>query len=214
MKYFLPVLIVFVTGTATANTSDPNVHYLVAGKSVAPWELSLQFGKVVLESQSGQTARASLVAEPSNRNGENDAIRFTWSPKGVKNEWGTDDTSVQTITLINRMAHVDISSVVDQAALTVDLRVIRAPSRQVTITLETAWDWRTRAGVPLRSALRTVPRNEWTSIPIPLRCFLGDNEAFDFSQLTGILLQTGGRMELEISDIRLTAYPAEMANCG
>ena len=158
--------------------------------------------------------RASLVAEPANRNGENDAIRFTWSPKGVKNEWGTDDTSVQTITLINRMAHVDISSVVDQAALTVDLRVLRAPSSQVTITLESAWDWQKRAGVSLRSALRTIPGNEWTSIPIPLRCFLGDNEAFDFGQLTGIQLQTGGRMELEISDIRLTAYPAEMANCG
>ena len=214
MKYFLPVLVAFVTGTAAANPSDPNVHYLVAGKSIAPWELSLQFGKVLLENQSGETARASLVAEPSNRNGENDAIRFTWSPKGVKNEWGLDDKSVQTITLINRMAHVDISSVVDQAALTVDLRVLRAPSSQVTITLETAWDWKTRAGVALRSALRKVPKNEWISIPIPLRCFLGDNEAFDFSQLTGIQLQTGGKMELEISDIRLTAYPAEMASCG
>ncbi len=213
MKYLLPVLIAFVAGTATANPSDPNVHYLVAGKSIAPWELSLQFGNVVLENQSGQTVRASLVAEPANRNGEYDAIRFTWSPKGVKNEWGTDDTSVQTITLINRMAQVDISPVVDQAALTVDLRVIDAPSRPVTITLEAAWDWQTRSGVPLRSALRNIPRNEWISIPIPLRCFLGDNEAFDFSQLTGIQLQTGGRMELEISDIRLTAYPAERANC-
>ena len=213
MKYLLPVLIAFVAGTATANPSDPNVHYLVAGKSIAPWELSLQFGNVVLENQSGQTVRASLVAEPANRNGEYDAIRFTWSPKGVKNEWGTDDTSVQTITLINRMAQVDISPVVDQAALTVDLRVIDAPSRPVTITLEAAWDWQTRSGVPLRSALRNIPSNEWISIPIPLRCFLGDNEAFDFSQLTGIQLQTGGRMELEISDIRLTAYPAERANC-
>lgn len=214
MKYFLPVLIVILTETAAANPSDPNVNYMVAGRSIAPWELSLQFGTVVLDSLSGQTARASLVAEPANRNGESDAIRFTWSPKGVKNEWGADDTNVQTITLINRMAHVDISPVVDQAALTVDLRVIRAPTGQVTITLESAWDWRARAGVPLRSALRSIPRNEWISVPIPLRCFLGNNEAFDFGQLTGIQLQTGGRMELEISDIRLTGYPAEMANCG
>ncbi len=214
MKYFLPVLVGLVTVNATANTSDPNVHYLVAGKGVAPWELSLQFGEVLLDNQSGQTVRASLVAEPANRNGESDAIRFTWSPKGVKNEWGTDDTSVQTITLINRAAPVNISSVVDQAALTVDLRVINRPSRPVTITLESAWDWRTWSGVPLRSALRGVPRNEWISIPVPLRCFLGDNEAFDLSQITGIQLQTGGRMELEISDIRLTAYPAEQSDCG
>ena len=78
-------------------SQDPNVSYIVAGESVVPWELSLQFGQVALENKSGETVRGSLVAEPASRNGENDAIRFTWSPKGVKSQWGTDDTSVQTI---------------------------------------------------------------------------------------------------------------------
>ena len=214
MKYYVSILMVLLTGTATANPSDPNVNYLVAGNSVAPWELSLQFGKVVLENQSGETIRGSLIAEPASRNGENDAVRFTWSPKGVKNEWGSDDTSVQTITLINRMAHVDISSVIDQAALTMDVRVIKAPNKLVTITLEAAWDWKTRSGVPLKGVFRKIPKKEWISVPIPLRCFLKENEDFDFSKLTGIQLQTGGKMQIEISDLRLTAYPADKVNCG
>ena len=197
-----------------ALSNDPNVNYIVAGNSVAPWELSLQFGQVAIENQSGETVRDSLVAEPASRNGENDAIRFTWSPKGVKNEWGSDDKSVQTISLINKMAQVDISSVVDQAALTMDVRVIKAPNKLVTITLESEWDWETRTGVALKSTLRQIPKKEWISVPIPLRCFLKDNEDFDFSKLTGIQLQTDGKMQIEISDLRLTAFPPDQVDCG
>ena len=199
---------------APALSNDPNVNYIVAGDSVVPWEMSLQFGQIELENKSGETVRGSLVAEPASRNGENDAIRFTWSPKGVKNEWGADDTSVQTISLINKLAHVDISSVVDHAALTMDVRVIKAPNKHVTITLEAAWDWETRAGVPLKSALRSIPKKQWISVPIPLRCFLMDKEDFDFSKVTGIQLQTGGKMQLEISDLRLTAFPPDQVDCG
>ena len=209
----MTVAVALCLAAAPALSNDPNVNYLVAGQSVVPWELSLQFGKVVLENQSGETVRGSLVAEPANRHGENDAIRFTWSPKGVQNEWGSDDTSVQTITLINRMAQVDISPVVDQAALTMDIRVIKAPNKLVTLTLEAAWDWQTRSGVPIKSALRKVKKNEWISLPVPLRCFLKDKEDFDFSKLTGIQLQTGGKMQIEISDVRLTAFPADKVNC-
>ena len=48
-----------------ATTHPERVEYLYSKRF--EWELSPQFGEVVLESQSGQTARASLVAEPSNR---------------------------------------------------------------------------------------------------------------------------------------------------
>lgn len=214
MKYFLTIVTILLTGAAAADSNDPNIYYLVAGKSVAPWELSLKFGEVQLENGSGETTRGSLVAEPANRNGNSDAIGFTWTPKGVTNQWGKDDTSVQTITLINRMAAVDIAPLVDQAALTMDVRVIRAPNKHVTLTLEAAWDWQTRANVPLKSVLRKIPKKEWISVPIPLRCFLKDKEDFDLSKLTGIQLQTGGKMQLEISDIRLTAFPADQVNCG
>ncbi|MGB5512585.1 MAG: putative glycoside hydrolase [Woeseiaceae bacterium] len=215
MKYVLSILMVLVTGTATANPSDPNIHYVVAGKSIVPWELSLQFGKVMLDDQmTGETVRGSLVASPAVRNSENDAIRFKWTPKGIKNEWGTDDTSVMTISLINRTKGVDLTAIVDQAALTMDVRVIKAPNRLTTITLESAWDWQTRSDVPLKSALRSIPKNEWISVPIPLRCFLKDKEGLDFSAITGIQLQTGGKMEIEISDLRLTAFPPDKVDCG
>ena len=197
-----------------AYSNDPVANYIVAGNVVVPWELSLNFGKTVLENKTGETTRGSLAAEPAKRNTDGDAIRFTWAPKGVKNEWGSDDKGVQTITLVNSLAQVDISSVVDQAALTMDIRIIRAPNKRVTLTLEGAWDWETRAGVPLKSALRSLPKNEWVSVPIPLRCFLKGNEDFDFRTLTGIQLQTGGKMQIEISDLRLTAFPPDKVNCG
>ena len=206
---------VLVTGVAAANPSDPNIHYIVAGRSIVPWELSLQFGKVMLDDQmAGETVRGSLAASPASRNSENDAIRFKWTPKGVKNEWGTDDVNVMTISLINRMQGVDLTAVLDQAALTMDVRVIKAPNKLVTITLESAWDWETRGDVPLKSVLRKIPKNEWVSVPIPLRCFLKDNQDLDLSAITGIQLQTGGKMEIEISDLRLTAFPPDKVNCG
>lgn len=215
MKNYLLILMVLVTGTATANPADPNVQYVVAGKNIAPWELSLQFGKVILDDQmTGETIRGSLVASSASRNSENDAIRFKWAPKGVKNEWGSDDISVMTISLINRMEGIDLTPVLDQAALTMDVRVIRAPNKLVNITLESAWDWRTRGDVPLKSVLRRLPKNKWISVPIPLRCFLKDNEGLDISSITGVQLQTAGKMEIEISDLRLTAFPLDKVDCG
>lgn len=215
MKYLFSIVMLFVAGSATANPDDPNVHYVVAGKAVAPWELSLQFGKVILDDQMvGETIRGSLVANAVGRNADDDAVRFKWAPKGVKNEWGSVDTSVLTVSLVNRMQGVDLTAVLDQAALTMDVRVIKAPNKQVTVTLESAWDWETRGNVPLKSALRKIPRKEWVSVPIPLRCFLNDNEDLDFTAITGIQLHTVGKMEIEISDLRLTAFPPDQVNCG
>ena len=215
MKNLLSVLMILLGGAATADSADPNIHYVVAGQGIAPWELSLQVGKVILDDQrTGETIRGSLVASPSSRNLENDAIRFKWAPKGVKNEWGSDDINVLTVSLINRNKGIDLTPVLDQAALTIDIRVLRAPSKLVTLALECAWDWECRGEVPLKSVLRKIPRDAWISLPVPLRCFQKDNEEFDYSNVTSILIRTPGKLEVEISDIRLTAYPADKVNCG
>ena len=205
---------------AVATSPDPNINYLVSGQAVHPWELSLQFGKVKLdgETRSGETAKSSLVAVASDRSGVGvgDAMRFTWRPRGVKNQWGGDDEAVSTVSLTSPAKSVDLSPVYDQAALTMDVRVIRAPNKPVRLSLQCGWQWQCRAAVPLKSVLRRVKKNEWVTIPIPLQCFdsTGDYE-FDFSQVTTMLmLHTGGKMDLEISDLRLTAFPPDKVNCG
>lgn len=53
---------------------DPNINYFTKGRVVSPWELSLQFGQVKLDGNSGKTARGSLIIEPATRTSENDVV--------------------------------------------------------------------------------------------------------------------------------------------
>jgi hypothetical protein len=195
-----------------AQNLDHNINYFLKGRSVGPWELSLQFGQVKLDGNNGKTARGSLVIEPSNRNGENDAVALTWKPKGIKTEWGTDDVNVMTLNLINTQGVIDLSSVKNDAALAFDIKVIKGPKELVTLAMESNWNWKSRSEFPLKQVLNRLPKDEWLTIPIPLQCF--DNGKLDFKKLTTIfMLQSSGKMQIELGDIRLTAYPAAKVNC-
>lgn len=191
---------------------DPNINYFVQGRSVTPWELSLQFGQVKLEGNNGSTTRNSLVIKPATRNIENDIVSLTWRPKGIKTEWGGDDINVMTMNLMNTKAAVDLSSVKMDAALTFDVKVIQSPKELVTLSLESDWNWKSRSSFPLKQTLNRLPKKEWVSVPIPLRCF--DNGTLDYEKITTIfMLQTAGKMKIELGDIKLTAFPADKLIC-
>lgn len=203
-------LVCSIGSSAVAQTPDPNSYYLHQGTAVTPWELSLNFGDVVLgQDRTGETLRGSLTASP----GSNDnAINLKWSPKGVKNEWGAADENILTMNIINRQTLVDLTSVVDQAALVFDVRVITPPNKQVELTMECDWDWKCRSTIPIKQPLRKLPKMEWTSFPVPLQCL--DKEGFDFSKVsTSFMLSTKGRMEIELGDIRLAAFPPGQVKC-
>lgn len=214
-KKFRALISGFIAATMTpffsvAETPDPNSYYLHQGNSVEPWELSLNFGKVVLDGEkSGKTVRGSLTASPGTLN---HTVNLKWSPKGVKNEWGSENQNVLTMNVINRLNLVDLTSVVDQAALVFDVRVIRAPTKNVELTMECNWDWKCRSSIPLKQPLRSLPKKEWVSFPVPLKCF--DKDGFDFSKLsTSFMLYSAGKMEIELGDIRLAAFPADQVQC-
>jgi hypothetical protein len=195
-----------------AQNLDHNINYFLQGRSVGSWELSLQFGQVKLDGNSGKTAKGSLVIEPTSRNTENDAVGLTWRPKGIKTEWGSVDANVMTMNLINTKGAIDLSSVKMDAALAFDIKVIKGPKEFVTLAMESNWDWKTRSEFPLKQVLNRLPDDKWLTIPIPLQCF--DNGKLDFKKLTTIfMLQTTGKMQIELGDIRLTAYPADKVNC-
>lgn len=195
-----------------ANTLDSNINYYINGKSVAPWDMSLAYGKVILAESTGKTVMGSLMAKPASKKSENDALRLTWNPRGVKTEWGTVDKNVLTATLTNTQAQIDLSPVVQQAALAIDVKVIKRPKKLVDLTMECGWNWKCRSTIPLKEVLRKLPKKKWVTLPIPLRCFSNDN--FDMSKVTSIMqLQTAGKMELELGDIRLTAFPADKVTC-
>lgn len=204
------VFLLFYCAGATAQTPDPNSYYLYQGEGVGSWELSLNFGTVILDTErAGQTIRGSLTASPGSMS---NTINLKWSPKGLKNEWGTIDENVLTLNLINRLAPVDLTSVVDQAALVFDIRVIRAPKKHVDLTVECNWDWQCRSTIPIKQPLRKLPKNEWVTFPVPLQCL--DKDGFDFSKLTtSFMLQTTGKMEIELGDVRLAAFPPDQVKC-
>lgn len=192
---------------------DPNIFYIDQGEGVKPWQLSLQYGQVLLENKSGATVKDSLVAEPASRDKPNDAIRFTWNKRKVLTEWGGQNAAVSTVTLINKSGAIDLSGVKDQVALVLDLRVLERPKEHVTLSLESNWDWKTRASVPLKSVLRKLPKKQWVSLPLPLQCFKGGK--LDFSRLTSMmLLHTDGNLDLEISGARLAAFPPGKVTCN
>ncbi|MFC7291278.1 putative glycoside hydrolase [Hirschia litorea] len=198
--------------TSQAPALDPNIHYVMNGKSVGPWEYSLNYGKEILTTLPAQTTKSSLTATSATKTIEGDAIRLKWSPKGIKNEWGSPDANVMTLNLINRQTPLDFSTVQNDAALVIDVRVIRPPQKVVELNMECNWDWKCRSAVQLKSVFKKLPKNEWVSLPLPLKCFADEN--FDFSKITSpLILQTTGKMEIEVGDIRLAAFPADQAKC-
>ncbi|WP_370979073.1 putative glycoside hydrolase [Agaribacterium sp. ZY112] len=192
---------------------DPTTNYFISGQGVAPWEFSLQFGQVKLENNSGKTIKGALKASPAKRHAEGDSIRLKWTPKDVRTEWGSQNENIYYATLNNGAKHFDLSSVKDQAALVFDVRVIKAPKDHVNISMESGWDWKTRSSIPIKAPLKKLPKKKWVSFPVPLQCF--DNGKLDFSKITTVfMLNTSDKMELEIGDIRLAAFPADKVTCA
>ena len=99
---------------------DPTIFYLFEGKSVQPWQASLQFGQVTISNNAASTIRNSLSLK------QKDSLNLKWAPKNIKNEWGAIDESILTFNLINKLNHVDISSVANEAALLVEFKVIKS----------------------------------------------------------------------------------------
>ncbi|WP_341938307.1 putative glycoside hydrolase [Marinimicrobium sp. C2-29] len=205
--------LVLVSPLALSQESlDHNILYIHQGEGVAPWELSLQFGQVLLEEKRGATVKNSLVAEPASRDTENDAIRLTWNKRKVLTEWAGQNEAVSTVTLTNKTGAIDLAGVKDQVALVLDIRIIDRPSDHVTLSLESNWDWETRASIPLKTVLRRLPKKEWFSLPLPLQCFKGGD--LDFGKLTSMMqLHTDGNLELEISGAKLAAFPPDQVTC-
>ncbi|WP_096086302.1 putative glycoside hydrolase [Agaribacterium haliotis] len=196
-----------------AQQPDPNTQYLLDGKAVYPWEFSLQFGQEKIISGNGKTTKGALVASPAGKESDNDAVNLKWTPKDVRNEWGTQNENIYYVTLTNTMTAIDLSGIKDQAALVFDVKIIKPPKKHVNLWMEAGWDWKQRTSIPLKAPLKKLPKNKWISFPVPLQCF--DDGEFDFSKVTSVfMLNTMGKMEIEIGDIYLSAYPADKVKCA
>ncbi|MBU3021275.1 putative glycoside hydrolase [Aestuariibacter sp. A3R04] len=216
MKTLLSYVLVISMGAVASNrvlaNTDPNIHYFMDGLVVTPWELSLEYGKSQIdENGRAATLRDSLVLQAVDGKNGKDAVQLKWKPKGIKTEWGGVNRNILTATLTNRGGSIDLSSVVNNAAITVDIMVMSPPKELVDWTIESEWNWKQRATFGLKHVLRKLPKKKWVTLPIPLKCFGNGN--VNFSKITSIMqLSTEGKMDVIVGDIRLTAV-AEDVGC-
>jgi len=94
------------------------------------------------------------------------------------------------------------------AALALDIKVQRPPTRAVTMRAHCVYPCGAEANIT--PALRKAPRDEWVRFSIDLSCFV--KSGLDPSKVTTIpLLSTDGRLSMAISNIRLIPNAAETA---
>lgn len=192
---------------------DANIQYMTKGQAVEPWAFGLEFMKVKYQGEKVATPRSSLSAMPASKEQEGDAVRLKWNPKGIKTEWGSINQNILTANLTNTARHLNLTPVLEQAALSFDVKVNKKPKKNVELMMECGWDWQCRSKFPLKNALKRMPKGKWASLPIPLKCF--DNGSLDFSKITTVFsLMTTGKMDIEIANVQLVALPPGGASCG
>lgn len=204
---FLVVILFLCVLNAHANPKDPNIFYISQGKAVNPWSASLAFEKSPIKDGKASTIRKSLVFKES----DDGFFNLKWHPKKIKNQWGAIDTNILTFNLINKMMHANLKSVKQQAAIMLELRVNRPPKELVNFTLECDWNWECRDAYPLKQILRNAPSGEWVSIPIPLSCF--SESKIDLSKLTGMMISTIGKLNLDIRAVNLVSISDNVRGC-
>lgn len=213
IAYALSCLTLLTVSFHSLGKADPNIHYVIQGQDIKPWQSSLNFGKTLFNGEQVNTVRNSLTLEPIGDAKKGKVLNLKWKPRGIKNEWGGIDANILTYNVTNTMRHTDLTSIVNDAALTIELKVNKPPKENVELMLECGWDWKCRTKFPLKNALKRLPKGKWQMLPIPLKCLA--TEGFDFSKVTTIFsLQTLGKLDIEIANIQLTALPAGQVNCG
>jgi beta-glucosidase len=86
------------------------------------------------------------------------------------------------------------------AALALDLKVERAPTRSTFVKAQCKYPCGSEANIT--TALRKAPKNEWFRLSIDLACFV--KSGLDPSKVTTLpLLSTSGELSMSISNVRL-----------
>lgn len=193
-----------------AQAPDPQVNYIVVGESVAPWKVQIgnSLGWHDVVDRSAESTRGNIVVRPATKTVENDAIHIKWAGKKLKEHW-----SITSLKLSKNS--IDLSQIKDKAALVLEIRVIRPPTKITSIKMRCNWKGKEcEAGIQLKSVLKKLPKKKWTYLPLPLKCF--DRDGFDFTKVTDIVdIGTKGKMEIEIASIGLSALPeGQKIKCG
>lgn len=196
----LPMLLLPLTSQAQ-NTLNPNYFYLVKGELI---ERSIALGdpsnwNINIQGREGSSAGGKVSVMPTDFKATGDAIQIKWSPR---------KKMVGTLSLYGNP--IDLSKFKDAAALTIDMRVDVKPDKDVKIALGCGYPC--QADLSINKIIKTMPKGEWFSLPLPLNCFKSDN--FDLSKINGpFSIATEGKFTVSITNIRLEKLPEGDKGC-
>ncbi|MGJ8681827.1 putative glycoside hydrolase [Paraglaciecola sp.] len=204
------ILFSMLISASTVRAADPVSQYIINGEPVPKWVgfsgNSVNYF-VPLEDGMSKTAKNSLIIKSVEEDGRK-ALHMKWSGKTVKTEWGSDSTSFFTI----GRHKVDLSSVKDVAALAFEIKVIRPPKDQVTLSMRCNYSNKCKGEFPLKQILKRIEKKKWQTLPIPLKCFRKTGN-FDYTTITDLFsIETKGKLEIEIRSVQLVAAPKN-SNC-
>ncbi|WP_268234464.1 putative glycoside hydrolase [Neiella marina] len=209
LSVFVVIALVAITLPSLAASSNSQLSYIENGKPVKPWHITV--GNVLkqnikMESGEARTLNGNtIVTETSDG-----TLHGKWRGKSVKTPWGTDAESMMTLT----GRKLDLSSIVEQAAIAVKIKIKRAPNQNTTVSMLCNWGMDKCEGkFPVKHILKKFPKNQWSNLTIPLNCF-ANNGKFDYSQITNVLkISTKGKLELEVESVGLVGLPAGNTGC-
>jgi hypothetical protein len=202
LSIVLGTILISISAQCFAQSYNPKIHYFMKGETIGG--RGFQLGdpsdwSVGLEGKNGQSASGKLTVSPENYEAENDALKLVWNKKN----------NSASITLYG--PEVDLSSVKDLVALSVDIKVDKRPTSKVNIVMDCGYPC--RAEVRIDKQLRKMKTGEWTTFPVPLNCFESDN--FDLTKINGpFSLSTAGKLEVSIANIRMLALPEGELGCA
>ncbi len=214
-KLSLTLSAALFVSVAFAFSDDPVSSYIFKGDIVSPWKASVGNGlnwSIPVENQPAATERKNLVIKPTDKDEPNDTLYLKWKGKKVKTQWGGNALYDTTFTISGHS--IDLSTVKDVAQLVLQVKLKKKPNENVTIGMRCNYDNNCAGSFPIKAALRRLPKNEWTYLPIPLSCFANNGE-FDFSNITTPLtIATQGKLEIEISNVGLAPLPEGSKGCS
>ncbi|AWB67843.1 hypothetical protein C2869_16045 [Saccharobesus litoralis] len=205
--------LILISSNSLAFSNDPVSSYIHNGQPVGAWKLSIGNAMnyyIPMKEMEAKTERGNLEITPTKKQSDNDAINIKWRGKKVKNEWG-GNTLGDSFVAIGKNK-IDLEPVKDLAALVLDLRVLRSPNENVTLTMQCKYSNKCKGTYHLKSILKKLPKKEWTYLPIPLNC-IGQGD-FDFSAITNFSIATQGKLEIEVANIGLTGLQEGDKGCA
>ncbi|MDU0355106.1 putative glycoside hydrolase [Paraglaciecola aquimarina] len=166
--------------------ADPVSQYIVDGNIVPKWVSYVGNSMnwfIPVKNGIAKTERKSLIVTTLKKSNEAKTLNLKWTGKHVKNQWG-GNTLGDSFFGIGRH-NIDLSSVEDAAAIAFDIKILRNPTDNVTLSMQCENSNKCKGDFPIKNILKNIENDKWQQLPIPLNCFNKEGN-FNFKQVTTI----------------------------